>query len=140
MQQRLDRERAQRGDVTASLAWDTRDDLDFWIHCPNGNAVTALSPTACGGRLDIDANGSGNPPTARPVENIYFARVDSAPPGRYRVEIDNFRGGAQRWRVRVTIRGRVCDFEGAIGPTPARVTVTEFTLPDGDVRGCRAAR
>lgn len=139
MQQRLDRERAQRGEVNVSLAWDTRDDLDLWVVCPNGERVSWQRRDGCGGKLDVDANAGGNGSETQPVENIFWTRIADGPAGRYRVEIENFDGGPNTWRVRVTVGGRTCDFQGSIGRSRARVTVTEFTLPDGTVQPCPAA-
>ena len=92
----------------------------------------------CGATLDVDANAGGGGGTT-PVENIFWPRITDGPPGRYRVEVENFSGGPNRWRVRITVRGRTCDYRGDIGRSRTRVTVAEFTLPEGTIEPCPAA-
>jgi hypothetical protein len=139
LERRLQREGAQRGELNVSLAWDTRDDLDLWIICPDGRHVSWTDRSGCRATLDVDANAGGGGST-RPVENIFWTRIADGPPGRYRIEIENFAGGANRWRVRVTVGGRTCDFQGTIGPSRTRVAVATFTLPEATIDPCPAAR
>lgn len=128
MQNRLDRERAQRGDVTVSLAWDTRDDLDLKVECPNGRVISFRSTRDCAGNLDVDMNYGGRF-SDTPVENIYFARAEDGPPGRYRVTIENQSNKPIPYRVRVTIRGQTRDFTGVVPGRARNHLVTEFDLP-----------
>ena len=80
------------GDLCCRLAWDNKDDLDFWMIEPNGNKIwfqnkRALSP--CGGMLDIDANGGdGNMPN--PVENIFYADKRKMKEGVYRLGVNQY--------------------------------------------------
>jgi uncharacterized protein YfaP (DUF2135 family) len=131
----LQREGAKRGEVTVSLAWDTRDDLDLWVICPDGRHVSWTARSACGATLDVDANAGGNG-TTTPVENQFWPHISDGPPGRYRVEVENFAGGPNHWRVRITVRNRTCDYQGEIGRSRTRITVAEFTLPEGTIEPC----
>lgn len=126
LQQRLDQARAQRGDAQISLAWDTTDDLDLHVVCPDGRRINYRQRRNCGGTLDVDMN--VDPQTRRPVENVYFPDANQAMPGRYRVVIHNYRGQRQSFRVRVNLRGEARDFSGTVNPDQ-EVVVTEFTLP-----------
>ncbi len=128
MQQRLDRERAERGDVNVSLAWDTRDDLDLKVQCPDGRIISFRRTADCGGRLDVDMNFAGRY-SDQPVENIVWGRAADGPPGRYRVFIENQSNKPIPYRVRITIRGRSRDYSG-VAPGRAREhPVAEFDLP-----------
>lgn len=126
MQRRLDEAGARRGQVQIALAWDSSDDLDLHLICPNGQRVNWQARQGCGAHLDVDMN--INPDTRRPVENIYFADPTRSPPGRYQVVVHNFRGGPNNYRVRVNIGGQNREFSGTVGPRQF-VVVTEFTLP-----------
>ena len=104
------------GDVTITLRWDTPDDLDLMIVCPDGDRVKYSSKEACGGRLDVD-NRAQNPNDPG-AENIYFE--EGLPePGTYRIEVENFadRTPGRSTPYRVIIRdkeGNVVEKEGRI--------------------------
>ncbi len=104
------------GDVTITLRWDTDDDLDLIVVCPDGSRIKYNSKVSCGGRLDVD-NRAQNPSDPG-AENIYFE--DGLPdPGLYRIEIENFadRTPGRSTPYRVIIRdkeGNVIEREGQI--------------------------
>ena len=106
--QRAERQGAQRGKLQVILAWDDRNDLDLQVTCPNGTTINFIRRQACGGVLDVDANGDVDVLTATPVENVFFAAPMS---GRYRVVVDPY-----GMRVR--------------NSTPFRVTIRREGQPD----------
>ena len=75
-------------ELTVTLIWDDRSDLDLEVHCPGGGTA-GIRGTGCGGGvLDVDANGygsSGLRMMERPVENVRFG--GNAPEGTYRIRI-----------------------------------------------------
>ncbi len=99
---RAERQGGQAGKLQVILAWDDRNDLDLHVVCPDGVDINFIRRRACGGTLDVDANGDMHQLTAAPVENVYFTEPQ---PGRYRVVVDPY---GMRERVaspfRVTIR------------------------------------
>ena len=99
---RAQRQGAQGGKLQVILAWDDRNDLDIHVVCPDGVDINYIRRRACGGTLDVDANGDVNQLTSTPVENVYFIEPQ---PGQYRVVVDPY---GMRERVatpfRVTIR------------------------------------
>lgn len=106
-------------DVRASLIWDNRNDLDLHIMTPAGEHIYyGAKKSACGGWLDVDQNVRGE--TTKPVENIRW-RKGSAPAGRYRVFVLNYRfhepdQAPTRFRVEVEVNGVVKHFEHTISP------------------------
>ena len=106
---------AGQGELEIFLAWGTRGDIDLHVVCPTGERIHALSLSACGGRLDLDTNGSGNPTVPDPVEHIVFPE---ALPGRYRVEVGNCRQGGppEPFRAWVVYRGRTIAERGDVVP------------------------
>ena len=62
----------QRGDAQITLTWNSGDDLDLSLRCPNGSLIDYRNKQSCGGLLDVDRN-AGNEVTRIPVENITFA-------------------------------------------------------------------
>jgi hypothetical protein len=128
--ERLQRERAQSGKVQISLAWDSEDDLDVSVTCPDGQTIYFHTRAACGGRLDTDANGISSQLTRSPVENIFWA--NRPPSGQYRVYVGYYNYDARRrsvpYLVRLTIDGQQREFRGTATQQAPRL-VTEFDVP-----------
>jgi hypothetical protein len=102
-QGRAQRQGALGGKLQIILGWDDRNDLDLRVVCPDGVDIDFEHRQACGGTLDVDANGErGTTLTSSPVENVYF--IDP-PPGNYRIIVDPY-GMRERDAspFRVTIR------------------------------------
>jgi len=93
----------QRGDAQATLIWDTPDDLDLMVRCPNGSLIKYSAKIGCGGVLDIDRNASG--PSDQPVENITFEN-GIAGPRPYPVLVNLYRSRTGRYPVPFEIRIR----------------------------------
>lgn len=125
---RARREGAQEGRAQIILGWDTRDDLDLSIICPDGQVISYQRRQACGGTLDVDRNVGGDR-SRTPVENVFF---DNPQPGTYQVRVhqfDNVDRGETPYRVTIRVQGqpeRV--ITGTARPGPPRV-VDRFTIP-----------
>lgn len=85
--ERAQRQGAQTGTLQIILAWDDRNDLDLHVMCPDGVDINYIRRQACGGTLDVDANGDVRRLTPTPVENVFFTEPQ---PGRYRVVVDPY--------------------------------------------------
>ncbi|WP_135077378.1 hypothetical protein [Terasakiella sp. SH-1] len=102
---RREREGGKVGQITVSLSWDTKDDLDLYIACPAvpdpsllavlAETVLGVSETrtiyygsltACGGTLDVDMNYKSVEDS--PVENVTFPDRPDVP-GTYTVYVSN---------------------------------------------------
>lgn len=80
------------GELCCRLAWDYKDDLDFWMTEPNGYRIyfgnrRTLSP--CGGILDVDANGADGI-REDPVENIVYESRSRLKEGNYVLQVHNY--------------------------------------------------
>lgn len=114
----LDRRLAARGgqvgELTFSLAWGSRADLDLSVACPNGQSVSWRRRRACGGQLDIDDN-AGRRQRSDPIENIFFRR---APGGRYVVRVTYYarhgQSSRQPFQLQVRYRERVQTLRGTV--------------------------
>ena len=135
---RLNREKAQSGDVRVSLIWDNFNDLDLHVETPEGNHIYyGNSSDANGGFLDVDANGGG-PSTPKPVENIFWPK-GKAPGGEYRVYVRNFNyhdrdvTGPYSFRVEVKNGLEISRFSGEIEGTgeTSDVEVARFRFKTG---------
>ena len=88
---RLERENAQLGELSFSLAWNNHSDLDLAVTCPHGSRIYYSAKTqngiSCAGELDVDANLNRSGLISDPVENIFFSRAEN---GRYLVEVTLF--------------------------------------------------
>ena len=111
--ERAQRQGAQGGKLQVILAWDDRNDLDLHVVCPDGVDINFIRRQACGGMLDVDANGDVRQLTPTPVENVFF---NDPVPGDYRVVVDPY-----GMRERTT--------------SPFRVTVRRDGQPDEVVTG-----
>jgi len=69
--ERAQRQGAQGGKLQVILAWDDRNDLDLHVVCPDSVDINFIRRRACGGTLDVDANGDVRQLTPAPVENIF---------------------------------------------------------------------
>lgn len=100
--ERAQQQGAQSGKLQVILAWDDRNDLDLHVVCPDGLDINFIRRRACGGTLDVDANGDMHHLTPTPIENVFFTEPQ---PGRYRVIVDPY-GMRERTTsaFRVTIR------------------------------------
>lgn len=125
---RARREGAQEGRVQVILGWDSRDDLDLSIVCPDGTVISYMQRQGCGGTLDVDRN-VGNQRTRTPVENVYF---DNPIPGTYQVRVhqyDHVDRQETPYRVTIRIAGQPDrTITGVARPGPPRV-VDRFTIP-----------
>ncbi len=107
IEERLDREDAQQGELSFALAWDSRSDVDLFVTCPAGRKIgydnLSVNLPGCDGNLDVDANGPGERLRRDPVENIYFTEADN---GEYLILVDLHaaRDGASRERFTVLVR------------------------------------
>ncbi len=81
--------------------------------CPAGGAIDFEHRSACGGMLDVDANGDVNHLIDTPIENVFFT---DPKPGHYRVIVDPY-----GMRVRAS--------------TPFRLTIKQDGQPDRVVNG-----
>lgn len=111
--------------------WNNRDDLDIHVITPSGEEISyANKNSKCGGKLDVDANASGN--TTEPVENVYWA-LNSAPKGNYKVVIENFNyheptHGEIKFKVQVVLNGKSTMYSGLTSgiKRDSRVVCCEF--------------
>ena len=103
----------QRGRLTIILAWDDRNDLDVYVRCPGGGAIFYQQRNACGGVLDVDANGDERTADVQGVENVFFAAPQ---PGTYRIAVDPYAMRVSR-------------------STPFRVTIQQEGRPDRVITG-----
>lgn len=113
------------GEVRVSLQWNDCNDLDLHVIDPCGNRIYYANRSAtCNGRtgnLDLDANADDCMPS--PAENIYW---ESAPRGRYTVEVDYYWGyGSSSYTVTTVVGGQRQTFNGSI--SGGTRTITSFT-------------
>ncbi len=85
---RLQKENGKLGIMTASLTWNTLDDLDLSCILPNGRRIYFFCKKMNGGILDVDMNVGGTG-SKRPIENIYWPNEPEK--GIYTFCVHNFR-------------------------------------------------
>jgi hypothetical protein len=80
------------GDLCCRLAWEYRDDLDFHMREPGGSKIYYMNrrqTSACGGVLDLDANGADGE-RDDPAENIVYADRRKMKDGTYELQVNNY--------------------------------------------------
>lgn len=106
----------QQGELTVTLVWDSRADLDMHITCPGGQTINYTNTRGCGGgELDVDANVSAR--TTTPVENVFFRT--GAQRGTYRIRVNMFddggrAGSSHAFTVRVQMGSSQETFRGTV--------------------------
>lgn len=118
IEERLEREDAQRGELSFSLAWNSLSDLDLYAKCPSGDEIyygdKIEENWSCAGELDVDANLNHSSSTREPVENIWFTHAAN---GRYRITVKQHasRGvSTNRFTLRIQDGGRIETITGAV--------------------------
>lgn len=80
------------GDLCCRLAWNNRDDLDLHMIEPGGGHISYMNKrmrSACGGVLDLDANG-GDGMRSDPAENIVYAEHRTMREGTYELKVHQY--------------------------------------------------
>jgi hypothetical protein len=131
------------GKLQIVLRWGDRSDLDLHVVCPSGEEIKYDHKAACGGALDVDANGTASQAISNPVENASFP--DPAP-GRYKIVVIPFEirpVGAPQTTFRVTVvrEGQADEVINGVAPAgpvtqgkthpgpPQTVTTIEIPAP-----------
>jgi hypothetical protein len=83
----LRRAGGQQGDLSFTLVWNSKIDLDIRVRCPSGETLYFKRKAACNGKLDVDANVRLSTARNNPVENVFFREPT---PGNYTVVVNYF--------------------------------------------------
>jgi len=132
LDQRLEREGGKSGTVQVSLAWDDYNDLDLHLFCPSGERIYFNNRNSeCGGELDVDMN--VKPVSKTPVENVVWTSIP--PKGAYKVGVHFYKHHRKRktkksckFRIRVSLYGKIQEYSGIIKYGKAMQMVTGFTI------------
>tara|TARA_B100001996_G_C18611975_1_gene574095 strand:- start:82 stop:1047 length:966 start_codon:yes stop_codon:yes gene_type:complete len=136
LEQRLEREGGKSGSVQVSLAWDDYNDLDLHLFCPSGERIYFNNRNSeCGGELDVDMN--VKPVSKTPVENVVW--TSDPPKGTYKVGVHFYKHHRKRktkksckFRLRVSLYGKIQEYSGTIKYGKAMQMVTGFTIGNQD--------
>jgi len=130
---RRDAARGQTGAVNVILGWESDDDLDLHLTCPDHvSRIYFNNRQACGGVLDVDQQ-AGSSRSATPVENIFFVEAGQVP-GTYLVEVHRFASrssgtASTPFKVELRINNVVVETHEGQAVDGDRKRVFEFTLP-----------
>ena len=119
------------GDLCCRLAWDYKDDLDFHMLEPNGGHIYFINRrrlSACGGELDLDANGADGL-KAEPAENIVYGDQRRMKEGVYELLVHNYsrRSDEAGFKVEIEFGGQTYEIEYDKGvPEDAKVSVAKL--------------
>ena len=95
VENRLNETGGEIAGLRVSLIWNTKEDLDLKVTCPNQKSVDHVKRNAktngCGD-LDIDANvaSKANKITERPIENIILKEAE----GNYKIQVKSITNGS----------------------------------------------
>lgn len=119
------------GDLCCRLAWDYSDDLDFHMTEPEGGHIyfsTCRLMSACGGELDLDANGTDGI-KKEPAENIVYPDQDRMKEGTYCLYVHNYsrRSDGVGFQVEIEFNGQVIEINyDKVVPNGAKVNVAKL--------------
>ena len=136
LDERLEREGGKTGAVQVSLAWDDYNDLDLHLFCPSGERIYFNNKESdCGGELDVDMN--VKPVSNNAVENVVWPK--NPPKGTYKAGVHFYKHHKKRrtkkhtkYRLRVSIFGKIQEYSGMIKYGTAIQMVTGFTIGTED--------
>jgi uncharacterized protein YfaP (DUF2135 family) len=77
------------GEITATLSWNSLDDIDLHLIEPDGTRIFFGNPRSRnGGELDVDMNAEGRTDQDHPIENICYQ--GTPPLGKYKILVHFF--------------------------------------------------
>ena len=85
---RIQDEGGKVGELTFTLIWESKDDIDLFVEEPSGfviNFEDGHRESKTGGKLDIDRNRDSNFLTNKPIENIRW--ISNPPAGKYKTSV-----------------------------------------------------
>ncbi|MCP5158838.1 MAG: hypothetical protein H6974_01685 [Gammaproteobacteria bacterium] len=129
---RLSATGATTGEITATLLWNGKADLDLVVYCPSDQMLDYQNPQECGGTLDVDANTARGSLSDRPVENVFWP-AGQAEPGTYRIAVryaprkDEQAPQPTPFQIRLVRDGQEAVFKGVVQPYKA-APVTNFIV------------
>lgn len=123
---------ATSGEITVTLLWNSRGDLDLVVRCPSGQQLDFRQPAECDGTLDVDANTARDKLSDRPMENAYWP-AGKAGPGTYQILVryiprkDEDELREMPFQVRLSRGRQESVFKGTVRPN-SLVPVTTFSV------------
>ena len=126
---------AKTGLLTITLMWNTLDDLDIHVACPDGTDIYFGNKQSCGGRLDVDMNASN--PKLDPIENVFWAQ--HPPAGVYKVYINNFckrskLAGGTPFEIFIDYASNIKTTTSTVTCDQGLLPVAELTVTDTDIK------
>ena len=133
-ERRLELHVAKRGRLEISLSWNTIDDLDLSVTCPDGAEINFQHNHACGGRLVLDMN-TGSRVVANPVEHIIWDEVPNfAGSLRIGVTLFQLKGSSSSivpYKVIVKLDNRVVkEYQSQLSASGRNREEADLTLPN----------
>jgi len=117
------------GALNFVLEWHGSDDLDLYVTCPSGQAISYRTRSTCGGTLDLDANAGRSSIVQDPAENIVF---ENPAIGLYNVKVhlykDRTSGGTKAFRLYVLRRDGTSQSYNGLIPAGARTWTTTISI------------
>ena len=127
---------ALSGDITISLGWHSKDDLDLHCYTPDGGHIYYRNKTAGGGTLDIDMNAKKSKISMKAVENIYF---ENPAPGEYRIQVVNYEDRTEKSDTKAVVKVTIGDqsylYRPTLGPGADIVTFTYGGKEEEEIGG-----
>lgn len=133
LKQRMARDNSSTGELTISLIWDDRNDLDIHVLAPSNQRIHGGNKKSdCGGVLESEANVKGE--SKEPLEHVVWKK---APEGKYTVHVHFYKRhkrlfeknkGPSNYYVIVQANGTSQVFSGSIEVGPVD-DVCVFEMP-----------
>ncbi len=129
---RMSESGAASGEITVTLLWNSRGDLDLVVRCPSGQQLDFRAPAECDGTLDVDANTARDKLSDRPMENAFWS-AGKAGAGTYQILVrymprkDEEQLLETPFQVRLSRGRQEAVFKGTVRPN-SLVPVTTFNV------------
>lgn len=134
LKRRLQTYGTSRGRLEISLAWNTKDDLDLGVICPDLTIINWRNKQACGAKLVLDMNVSDATATGTPVEHIIWGEVPNfTGPLRIAAVLHRKRYPVEDsvpYSITIMLDNNVIkEFRGRLSAKSQRTEKFNFTLP-----------
>ena len=130
-ERRIGRDEGKKSNLMATLIWNTKEDLDIKITCPNGGYVNhskRMVETNNCGTLDIDANviSAKEKIKSDPIENVLLSPMK----GTYKLEVksvpnENSVKNGTPFNISIVDFGNIKQFRGSIKPKELKSFIYE---------------
>lgn len=132
LEERLEEVDASKGDITISLGWNNKNDLDLMVVTPCKDTISYfyLKEIVCDGLMEFDRNADPERLTKRPFEHVVW-KDGKAKEGKYKVLVSYYGNYDDEvkteFEIKITIDDNSTTYHGVLNNESDFKIVKEFS-------------